>query len=466
MRKFVLFLAICVIAACNSTSPPTIHTFGAAGGTTSPIIPASWTTPAWFIDPANSSGTASDSNNCTAAGTPCLTWHEINDHRWGCIGSPKGCPRLRQNTAIEFLSSGSNDSDPVYFYPTIENAAVVKVFGPLGASQQVASGTLSNVTAKNRSTPQLLLAQSGATAVGQLVVNTNGAHPSRAWTYALSSGSIYKMTQPVTAASVPGACGTEVDTWANTDTVVVYAPVLENLVDVSAVFEEYNGGFTNNFVYIYNIGILDPASFDTLHISNASLYESVSQRAIRLDGNPGFTYSLCNNEIAQNFSGGSISGQTVLDAGAIGLNAQNNVVLNVKFQDDIILASSSVFQPGTGFDSGVNVYVETSKILAVDGLLAGTGGIWWGPGTINVRGTGRFVYSSPASTNLLVGVLQLNGGTTGHSLFTSSNVDTPCGGITVNKSNLDAAASATCATTGFGGLAFNPGGGSFTTGGL
>ena len=89
MKKFLLFLAVCVVSSCT----PTPTKFGASGGTASPIIPASWTVPCVVYRSGNSSGTASDSNNCTTSATACLTWHQINDARWGCQGSPSVCPR-------------------------------------------------------------------------------------------------------------------------------------------------------------------------------------------------------------------------------------------------------------------------------------------------------------------------------------------------------------------------------------
>jgi hypothetical protein len=447
---------------CRNVTQP--HTFMVGGA---PIIPTSWTVPAWYIDPANITTTASDNNDCVTSATACRTWQEINTHRWGCAGNPAICPRLRQNTAIEFLSSMTDNTDPVYFLPSIENGAVIQLFGPLGSNQQIATGTLSNVTAKNRATPQLLLAQSGATAVGQFVVNTT--HPSRAWTYALSSGSIYKMTQPLTATVVPNSfsCGTEVNTWTNGDSVTAYQPVKINLASVAATFTDLNGGFTNYGVYIYNLTILDPNTFDAFRVAGAQMVESDSQKFVTLstpEGYLGLFY--CNDQVGA-VRGGLNNQDVQFSGGSMGLLGQSNDLVNVNLIGDIILASSTYVgaggsSAGSTFGSGGSpVYIETAKTLQVASNFDGTGSIWWGPGTISVVGTGRFVYTTNAVTNLLVGALTLNGLTTGHSLFTASNVDTPCGGITLNKTNLDAASSATCVSTGFGGLAFNPGGASF-----
>jgi hypothetical protein len=470
MNKFLLFLTVCVISACA----PTPTKFGASGGTASPIIPASWTVPAWFIDPANSSGTASDNNNCTTSATACLTWHEINDHRWGCQGSPTVCPRLQQNTAIEFLSSQTNDNDPVYFFPAIEAGAVIQIFGPLGATQQVASGVLSNVTAKNRATPQLLLAQSGATAPQQLVVNST--HPSLAWTYKLSSGSIYSMTEPSTAVTLPtSVCGTPVDTWTNGDSVVVYQPVTVNIPSIGATWSEASGTLTNSIIFLHNINVGHLSGsltrFTNSILGNGQLLESSATNLITPAGGrssfSGVTY--CNVSMSQGFRAVSPGFAFVFNGGSFDTAGTDSFLSNSYITNDAIIGGNVFISPGlsrragsaTTISGGGPAYVETSKTLAVETAFDGTGGIWWGPGTINIIGTGRFSYTSTAATNLLVGALQLNGGTTGNSLFTLANVDTICGGITVNKANLDTVASATCATTGFGGLAFNPVGGEF-----
>lgn len=468
MKKLLILLSVLVAASC---SKPQAHTFGASGGTASPIIPASWAVPAWFVDPANVSTTASDSNNCTSISTPCLTWQEINVHRWGCGGSPAQCPRLRQNTAIEFISSASNNSDPVYFNPTIEAGAIIQIFGPLGAAQQVATGVLSNVTAKNRATPQLLLAQSGATAPGQFVVNST--HPSNAWTYKLSSGSIYSMTEPSVAAVVPSfSCGTPVDTWTNGDSVTVYQPVAVNISSISATFDQGSGAGSNTVVYVYNVSIFDPGTFNTAYLYNSTMFESSSSRYVAY-GEPYNGATFCNSEFLDGVQATSDTLPTTFNAGAVDYGATFTAwaVSNTSFNNDVILrgdilvrASGSKSGPAPFGSGGGPAYLDTSTVFTVAGAFLGTGGIWWGPGTINVNSSGRFNYTSPAATNLIVTTLQLNGGTTGHTVNTAANVDVPCGGITVNKANLDAANTAVCASTGFGGLAFNPGGASFIAG--
>jgi len=119
--------------------------------------PSAWTVPAWWVDPGNASGCASDNNTgtsatCAAGGVgPLLTFGAIVA-RWGTLE-----PVLYQNTTITFLSSQTSNADPVILRPYLAGAYLI-VQGVIGASQQVATGTLSGVTAKNQATNTLFSA--------------------------------------------------------------------------------------------------------------------------------------------------------------------------------------------------------------------------------------------------------------------------------------------------------------------
>jgi hypothetical protein len=253
----------------NIPQPPPV--MAAIAGT--PSIPASWTVPAWFIDPTNSSTHASDSNNCTTSSTPCLTWHQINDQRWGCIGNANECPRLRQNTTITWMSSQSDNTDPVYYRPSSENQSYVIMQGTLGSGQQVATGVLGTVTAKNRSTPQLLTAvlPAGTYAAGELI--QNATHSSEARLYALVSGTTWKISQPLVPVVITNPyfnspfTPVEVNNWTAGDTVTIYSPVNVNIVDFSPVWADYNQTGFNNQPSLYALNVFDPGGADNDYIS-------------------------------------------------------------------------------------------------------------------------------------------------------------------------------------------------------
>ena len=207
--------------------------FGAsAGGTRASTIPPSWTVPAWFYDPLSSLSCASDNNNCTqntcgAAGSfagPCVSYAEIQD-RWGTTS-----PVFQQNTSMTLMSSAAS-SDPVYVYP--------KETGPIGFVFQCTlpaptwTASLGTVIPKSRSGNQLLEAPitptGGAVTTLQLVVNSN--HPSRAWTATNPSSNNWTFLQPVTGCTPPTCSPSEVDSWTTGDSVTGYVPLNVYIVD-------------------------------------------------------------------------------------------------------------------------------------------------------------------------------------------------------------------------------------------
>src|SRR6266567_5503133 len=73
-----------------------------------------WTQAAWFVDPLNVTGLASDKNDGTTALTPVLTYNGGVAARWGTYS-----PRLRQNTTITFLSRQPDGTDPIICNPYV-----------------------------------------------------------------------------------------------------------------------------------------------------------------------------------------------------------------------------------------------------------------------------------------------------------------------------------------------------------
>jgi hypothetical protein len=148
----------------------------------------------WFIDPANSTGLANDSNSGIDANHPVLSYNGGIVTKWGT-----NSPLLRQNTTLTWMSSQpSGGGDPVIFTPIMANGAVATITGTLGASQQVHSGSFTSVTAKNRGTQTLLSANLGfAASAGQLVQNTTSGKSSYAWVYKLNSGTTFFLSQPI-----------------------------------------------------------------------------------------------------------------------------------------------------------------------------------------------------------------------------------------------------------------------------
>lgn len=398
---------------CGHVKPkPIVRAFGAG-----PVIPSSWTVPAWFVDPQNASAAANDSNSCTTSGAPCLTWHQINDVRWGCQGTPAACPRLRQNTTITFLSSQSGNTDPVYTRLAEEAGAFVQFTGPLGSAQQTGTGAISGVTAKNRATPQLLQATMPAgCAVGNFVVNAT--HASRAWVFKNVSGSTFALTQPLTAVALPQTynASTEVNTWANTDSVTCYAPVMVDLVDVEPLIVDWNGGFDNKLA-IYNVTALSPTIDSTLQVnSSVDFAEASSQRWIFLNASalPASFVSTpvwVNADLVPGAGGGlpmldTNNLQTFVNGGAIGSPTASggfagNRLVGAAFDNDTILSAEGAAGLALGSCQFGTTYLDsTTNPFTITGIslmqsLGGFGAtVLWGPGTLN--NAAQFAYPTGA----------------------------------------------------------------------
>lgn len=434
---------------CSAARPKTYKALG-----TTPIIPASWTVPAWFIDPANSSGTASDQNDCVTLATPCVTYQEIAIHRWGTYS-----PRLRQNTVITAMSNWSGTADPIYFFPYIEGG-VVSIQGVLGAAQQVATGVLSNVTAKNQTSGvgTMLLAQSGATAPGQLVVNTT--HASRAWTYAVSAGAIFKMSQPLAPVSIPITSNVpaEVNTWANGDSVTVYSPVSVNVGGLGAFVTEWNAGLTN-LLTIYQISIAAPAAFDSLQMQGGMLNVAESQINRVINMIPEATTlssAFINDDFTSVWHGaGQTSQQTFVSGGQF--RATSSDCVSCSFRRGVVIGSIFNAYNTCSYD---DIFVDVGKTFNIQAgvFTQFPGATVWGLGTLNVTGNTRFQYiagAGSAATEFTISTLQLNSQTKGCLAVPSAATAYDTCNIAVTAANLDANLGATSGCIG------TPNGGAF-----
>jgi hypothetical protein len=432
-----------------------------------PIIPSSWTVPAWFVDPQNLSMTASDQNSCTTAISPCLTYQQIYVQRWGCRGGPSACPRFRQTTTITFLSNHTDNTDPVYLYPASENAATVSVQGVFGAAQQIATGTIAALgfVAKDRTPPGTLLqANTGATATEQVIVNAT--HPSVAITYKSLGAGVFAISQPLVAVTIPVAASppAEVDTWAPGDSVTVFDPVKVNLVGVGGMLVDLNGGFSNILTF-YRLNVVSPgAAFGALQVNAGMTYfvESIINRIVTQAPQAPILFSAWTNTgIPAIFHGSGGSTQQTFVSGGY-LRGGSASCSSCAWRQDVILGT---FVNTSEFNSlAVGAYIEAGKNFNIFGSMSVTSaGSVWGPGTLNIPFRGTFIYpAGAAGATFKQGAFRMNGSNLAHSMFTAANVDTPCGDIPITAANLDLASSATCATTGFGGTAYNPGGASIT----
>jgi hypothetical protein len=410
-----------------------------ASGST-PIIPPSWTVPAWFIDPANSATCASDTNSgtaatctggcsgavCTSGIGPLRTFQELNVHRWGCLGNPSACPRFtghNQTYTIQFISSQTVNTDPVYLAFSEENGSAVIVDGVLGAAQQVCTTTLAaGGAAKSRTAPQLLnvkFTTCAGAATGQLVVNTT--HPSRAWIYSAGVGGSWNMSQPLTPYTPPvyNPSGTEVDTWTAAvggDSVTVYTPVQINLIYYVPVFGDFNQGTFANPPTFYQATAWDPGGpfSDNAEYGPVMFVESQIQRATGLQTNDSTVIGMANvyNVGGLSYPGASLIGQDLLVFSGGVLNVPGGLALGAALVDqDIIIGNGGTDNQLAEAEYGF-VYVDTSTVLTANLAWKNltSAAVVWGPGTLNA--TGRVTYPSGAggaAAAFKISTLEVNG---------------------------------------------------------
>jgi hypothetical protein len=441
---------------------------------------ATWSQASWFIDPQNISGTASDSNNGNSRTTALLTFCG------GMISKLGTCsPILKQNTTITFMSAQTDNSDPIIFNPTMVGGVLV-LQGDVLTAQKIGSGSLASVISKNRSTPQLLKADLGASfAVGSLVKNTQSGKTSFAWIYQLVSGTTYLLSQPFTLVTVPVDLATtipsEVDTWANSDTFEVYKLLKVFLVKVDPVIGEYNS--TTVFappVQIYHLDTFDfSLQANTSLGSGMSLIETAFSTSLQ-------DQSKNIDESTQWFNVAILSGVnsltnplTAVVGGMILCGTEGSTVFYGSIDGDCILDSGTndIWKLGaptgegpTGFATGAPslglVYLAGASahyelegdVNCVQGYVPNATKIW-GPGILNVQGRSRVYYAAgagKAAATFLIPTILINGRTKANP-FNPTN-GTWHGEITVTVTSLDAAFS----STGFGGNAINPSGAAIT----
>lgn len=432
----------------------------------------------WFIDPQNVTGLASDDNSGIDVTHPVLSYNFGVARKWTTYS-----PTLRQDTVLTWLSSATDDSDPVVFEPIMVNA-VASIQGVLGAAQQVGSGALATVVPKNRTTAQLLQADLGAAfAIGTLLHNTTGGKDSYAWVYALVTGTTYTLTQPLTPTTVPFGLNeaislAEVDSWANGDTFVAYKPVDVMIAKLNGTIAEFvatafdfpqqiqtlhinlfsPNGAGNDDTFLGNGITLLETRADTV-ISEQGLADDNAWFRVNIFASQGFTSAVPGAALITAF-GGAFMGVIPIEASSF------------SFDYDVIIApggptSNSILNSVYVSSSMGFVYLDVgvTSLLGIWDCVQGTSGAHaspttiWGPGTLNVLGVSRIFYSAArgAVATFLVPTIMINQQANANAFNSATGLwSAP---IAVTAANLDLA----FMSGGFGGLAMNLGGGAITS---
>lgn len=435
----------------------------------------SWTIPNWYIDPVN----GNDSNTGQTSGSPLKTWAELVA-RWGTYS-----PILNQNTTIKFLTSHSDNTDPVIFRPIIGKGSLVTIQGntpTVITAGVILSGTTNkNYTVGSNSPLITNLGATGATA--QLI--RNNTHNSRAWAYKSLGGNSFVITQPFVPQTPGGTVfPTEVDTWSDGDSVDLLSLTNVNIVEISPTFTDYAG---NVSCCLYQLNIYTPGHNEFGVLNSVAVQECQVSRimSIRTGSSVGSAATYFINCYIGQFAFSGDNGGFILEGGAptvVGGTLSNvtavlaplNTSQMIIDGDCIIgvglvggIAQSNLYQNmgiyfGTTYLDAPIVLDGNSKVSASeynDGypLIYGSSG-----NTIGLVGNAHLClcfslanFSQTFTAPGIVAGFTLNGFTTAYSVSSG----TLHSGIAITPANLDAAAG----VSGFGGNAFILGGASISS---
>lgn len=410
-------------------------------------------TPAWFLDPGNVSGQASDQNDGTSVSSPLLSYGELA-RRWGTYA-----PLFFGSVALTWLSSGPV-TDPVLFNPILLEGGRSYL---LGQPTVVASGHLGAVTAKNRATGQRLQANLGFAVgphVGRMLTNTTRGGV--CFIDADLGGNVALLTQPLASNAPPppadySTAPAEVDTFALGDAFTIATVPSVHVLEYTPMGSSFDSVTFTVPAFASHLDNLEPTpgnpgnaqfSFGGVIWSECSFHKT-----LQTDHRSGDAATLTNvwaaygGELGRNSQiiGGAyntlggvlvltknaaVDGDAYLNAGTSQGGEQAIFVL-----DDVYLGATT---EGFFMTVGSSLYSATTSL--------------WGPAHVRVLAHGQLVYpagQTAVATFLQAGGITLNDKATAYSV---SAAGAWTGGIALTPANLDA----TVAGGGFGGAAIDP----------
>lgn len=336
-----------------------------------PISNPWWNELDLWVDSSNVSTHASDSNDCKTVSTPCLTNLQVN-YRLGGARQPQAHSQTRHEMST---NAGLATPDPIQWTPLGHDQVFYTI---QGEPTNVATCTLAAATNRNTATGTLLTVTAACiTAEAQRIVNAT--HPSVAWAHATSGGGVWTLTQALTPCTCGLCARSEVNTWAPGDSITVQTdPVLS--VDYSGSYGgagsgylcwqhvDFGGTFTT---MIGTLPFIVESRIDTILLAQTGYpeFENVYQKTGALSlSPPDGAEPLLPSADAAAWEGGFI---------AVGSTAENT-----QFSLGAILhGGAGTMISGTMLD----VYLETSVNLVgpVNVVHSTSGGLIWGPGTLN-----------------------------------------------------------------------------------
>ena len=383
------------------------------------------------------SGLANDANS-GAPGSPVLTWNGGVIAKYGT-----NQPYIPATIAFVFISSHTDNTDPILpeFAPMAAKGAVVSIQGTT-PTVVTAGVILSGVTAKDRAAGanSLLIANLGATgAVGQLVQNVT--HPSFAAVYKSLGGNSFSMQQPLAPQTIGQSFPfpTEVDTWANGDTVNLLQLIAINIAGAAPRGVDGSGAFT-----IYQCTIFSPNGANASTCSLSSLGQTIllqtviSQRAVSAEGAFLDVYGCSlpsTTIIGASFTwlGGACSFLAVYESVA-------TIDLDAIFGTVQAMGGTNKFgcaYVDTGFSQVGGDIQVTNQVLTTRQLYGSAAATWnlLGDCAAWVNTSGQTFAQTFTAPNLVAGIL-LNGSGAG-STHTNASPDVLTSNVPTTPANLD-----------------------------
>lgn len=410
----------------------------ANGGTGIGATPGALLQSDWYIDWVN----GNDAHDGKTSGTAVKTVMGGVVGKWG---TPN--PILSQSTTLHILTPQPLGAEKIIIGPEMLGASTFAIVGTPALSATISLGV---VTAKNRGTKTLLQAAgfTGYTA-GQLVINnTKGGH---ALILSVNAG-VATMMQPIQpyvrgTDTVYFPAVTEIDTWAQNDSVSVYDLPTLNLVDFEGHGPEINSALTTGgIIWIDSIKILDQSgtpgttNFCPEYEGGYAILQDVWCEAYMITSAVTYLNMFANVWLQW---GGQLE-HTYLVGGAdsgFGILLQH---INWMDGDHIVDAPSAA----TGFlytgfsciDSNGSMILHPGTAAEIRVNFSPTGGIMWGAGRLSLQADSALIRRSPTTswaTCLILGTITLpsnaivgaaflpdTGGFLGNLALTPANLDT------------------------------------------
>lgn len=393
-----------------------------------------WLQPDWYV----SWSTGNDANDGTTPATAVKTVMGGIVIPWGTSS-----PTLPQNTTIHMLDSQPLGAENIDLSPTMGGTFYFAIVGTLIAIGTPTVFGTGSVTSKNRSTGQALAVSGLSTSYtpGRLVKNQT--HPSSAWVRKNVSGTV-TFSQPLTTVG-PGdpvfTAGSEVDTWADSDTVQLYDVPTINLTSCVILGGAVNSGLTASALWIQDLHVLDASGGNDTSCFAPSCdqtYTALSEvwvdPYLLLGGNPSF----CNAFNCYMNGGGEMQLTAVVNGGVFTSN-NTGFLFDLGCSLDQDVAVDGFVEAGDRTSLGLVEISSTGEVfVAGSAYLAPltSSSIVWGAGALNPGNGGHLHLVSGTFAAVLLGPLVLrldNTATTGTSYASGVWTD----GITLTPANLD-----------------------------